>query len=169
MKDYNKDYSCGDIHRGLVNIVIEIPAGSTDKVEWNRLTKKMEVDRVEPSTFPVPENYGFIPQTMGGDGDNLDAIYISEDIVAVESVISAKIIGIMYFKDEGQVDDKIICSPIGSSISTIADIKEKKLDQLTEYYNHYKDYKKPGITNVVGWADKQAAIDTILNSITKSE
>jgi len=110
--DFNQVLNPGDIENDVVNVVVEIPTGEVQKIEWNRTTKTMEVDRIEPTTFPEPTNYGFIPRTIGEDGDGLDVLIISETTFSTGAFFPAQIIGVMKFSDEGLTDDKIIVVPI---------------------------------------------------------
>ncbi len=167
MTDYNQDIKPGNIQSGAVNVVIEIPLGSTEKIEWNRGNGQMEVNRVEPSIFPEPVNYGFVPQTTGGDGDNLDAIVISNNPIPTSSVLETKIIGIMKFIDEGEVDDKIVVTLPDSTINEIADLPKETIEIIVQYFNHYKDYIKPGITSIVGWGSVNDAKVVIEQSINR--
>ena len=66
MVDFNKVLDAGDVDAGEINVVVEIPTGSNHKIEWNRKLACFELDRVEPTTFAKPCNYGFIPQTLDG-------------------------------------------------------------------------------------------------------
>jgi inorganic pyrophosphatase len=69
MADFNAVLTVGDYQNGIVNTVVEIPQGSFLKVEWHRDTATFMIDRVEPSIYAKPVNYGFIPQTLDEDGD----------------------------------------------------------------------------------------------------
>ncbi len=164
MIDYNQDYESGDYENGVLNVVVEIPFGSTEKIEWSRTNMEMEVNRREPSTFPEPVNYGFIPKTTGGDGDNLDAIIISTSSIPTGSVIKSRIIGVMRFIDGGEVDDKIITVPVNET-KAIDQILSINKDEIEFYFNHYKDYLHPGITRVLGWSNVDDAKATIFDSI----
>lgn len=64
MADFNQILDAGDVDGGIINVVVEIPAGSNHKIEWNRKLACFELDRVEPIAFAKPCNYGFIPQTL---------------------------------------------------------------------------------------------------------
>ena len=77
--DWNVALDAGDVDGGIINVVIEIPTGSNNKIEWRRDEKVMKLDRVEPKVFAKPTNYGFIPQTLDEDGDELDALVITSD------------------------------------------------------------------------------------------
>ncbi len=76
MADFNVVLEPGDVDAGLVNTVVEIPQGSRLKVEWDRKRAAFKLDRVEPQIFAKPCNYGFIPQTLDEDGDELDTLII---------------------------------------------------------------------------------------------
>ena len=79
MADFNKILTPGDYENGIINVVVEIPTGPTHKIEWNRDLAVMQLDRVEPKVFAKPTNYGFIPQTLDEDGDELDVLLITND------------------------------------------------------------------------------------------
>ena len=108
MVDFNKILDAGDVDAGEINVVVEIPTGSNHKIEWNRKLACFELDRVEPAIFAKPCNYGFIPQTLDEDGDELDALIITEQPLITGIFLKAKVIGVMKFVDDGEVDDKII-------------------------------------------------------------
>ena len=78
MADFNQILDAGDVDGGIINVVVEIPTGSNHKIEWNRKLACFKLDRVEPVAFAKPCNYGFIPQTLDEDGDELDALIITE-------------------------------------------------------------------------------------------
>jgi len=92
--DFNKILTPGDIDGGVVNVVIEIPAGSSHKIEWNRELAVFQLDRVDPKIFAKPTNYGFIPQTLDEDGDELDALIITDDPLTTGIFLEAKVIGV---------------------------------------------------------------------------
>ncbi len=156
MADYNKILDAGDVSGGIINTVIEIPKWSTLKIEWNRELACFELDRVEPSIFAKPTNYGFIPQTLDEDGDELDTLVLTNDPIPTGVYVKARIIGVMNFEDDGEMDHKIICVPAddrntGDVITNMDDIHEQWKQKIEHHFNHYKDLKKPGSTKVLGW------------------
>jgi len=172
MTDFNQILTPGDIAGGIVNVVVEMSAGSKNKIEWNREKAIMQLDRVEPSIFAKPTNYGFIPQTLDEDGDELDAIIITDEPLPTGVVVRAKIIGVMKFEDDGEVDDKIITVPDDSvgmdgEINTLECISNQKIDQIAHHFNNYKNLQKPGSTLVKGWAGKDEAKEIIYRSIER--
>ena len=95
MADFNKILTPGDIDGGVINVVVEIPTGSSHKIEWNRELAVFQLDRVEPAIFAKPTNYGFIPQTLDEDGDELDALIITNEPLTTGIFLEARIIGVM--------------------------------------------------------------------------
>lgn len=166
MPDFNKVLTSGDYGNGFVNTVIEIPKWSTLKVEWNRKVAAFELDRVEPSIFAKPVNYGFIPQTLDEDGDELDTLVLTNDPIPTGVFLKAKIIGVLKFEDDGEVDDKIICVPADdrntdNAILGLEDLHPRWRQKIEHHFRHYKDLKKPGSTKVVGWGNEQEARDVV--------
>lgn len=158
MADFNQILDAGDVDGGVINVVVEIPKWSTLKIEWNRKLAIFQLDRVEPSIFAKPVNYGFIPQTLDEDGDELDALILTNDPIPTGVALEAKVIGVLKFEDDGEVDDKIICVPADdrntdNAISSLADLHERFKQKLEHHFMHYKDLKKPGSTKVLGWGD----------------
>ena len=160
MADFNKVLDPGDVDGGLVNTVVEIPEGSRLKVEWDRQRAVFMLDRVEPKIFAKPCNYGFIPQTLDEDGDELDTLIICPEPLTTGVWLEARIIGVLRFEDDGEVDDKVVVVPADNRdddrINSLDDIPQL-VKQLEHHFAHYKDLKKPGSTVVKGWGDAEEA------------
>jgi inorganic pyrophosphatase len=172
MADFNKILTPGNVDEGMINVVIEIPAGSSHKIEWNRDQAIMQLDRVEPAIFAKPTNYGFIPQTLDEDGDELDVLLVTDEPLPTGVFLEAKIIGVMEFEDGGEIDDKIVAVPAddrntGNAINTLTDLPEQLLKQIEFHFNHYKDLKKAGTTIVQGWGDIEKAKEITKKAITR--
>ena len=160
MADFNKVLDPGDVNGGLVNTVVEIPEGARLKVEWDRQRAAFMLDRVEPKIFAKPCNYGFIPQTLDEDGDELDTLIICPEPLTTGVWLEARIIGVLRFEDDGEVDDKVVVVPADNRdddrINSLDDIPQL-VKQLEHHFTHYKDLKKPGSTIVKGWGDVEEA------------
>ena len=172
MADFNQILTPGDIDDGIINVVVEIPAGSSHKIEWNRDLAVMQLDRVEPAIFAKPTNYGFIPQTLDEDGDELDALIITDEPLTTGILLEARVIGVMKFEDDGEIDDKVIVVPAddrntGNAIKTLADVPEQLIKQIEHHFAHYKDLKKPGSTIVKGFGDIDEAKVIIHESVER--
>ncbi len=172
MADFNKILTPGDIDGGVINVVIEIPTGSSHKIEWNRELAVFQLDRVEPAIFAKPTNYGFIPQTLDEDGDELDALIITDAPLTTGIFLEAKVIGVMKFEDDGEIDDKVIVVPAddrntGNAINSLEDLPKQLLNQIEHHFTHYKDLKKPGSTIVKGFGDIEEAKAIIHESVER--
>lgn len=172
MADFNKILNPGDVENGIINVVIEIPEGSSNKIEWDRERAAMRLDRVEPKIFAKPTNYGLIPQTLDLDGDELDVLMITDEPLPTGLYLEARYIGVMKFEDNGEIDDKIVAVPAvdyhyGNSINSLDDISKQKIDQIAYHFSHYKDHKEPGSTIVKGWGDADEAREIIEQSIER--
>ena len=166
MADFNQVLEPGDYKNGELNVVFEIPTGSNHKIEWHRKRACFMLDRIEPMAFAKPCNYGFIPQTLDEDGDELDVLVITEQPLTTGIYVKARILGVMKFVDDGEVDDKIIAvvdddRNNGDKIQTLEDLPKRTIEQIEFHFNHYKDLKKPGTTKVEGFFGRDEAIKVI--------
>ena len=172
MADFNKILDAGDYKNGEINVVVEIPTGSNHKIEWDRKKACFMLDRVEPMAFAKPCNYGFIPQTLDEDGDELDALIITDQPLTTGIYMTAKVLGVMKFVDDGEVDDKIICVPAddrnnGDRYNSLEDLPKRLIEQIKFHFNHYKDLKKPGTTKVEKFGNVEEAKTVIADAIKR--
>lgn len=172
MADYNKILDAGDVDGGVINTVVEIPKWSTLKIEWNRDLACFELDRVEPSIFAKPCNYGFIPQTLDEDGDELDTLILTNDPIPTGVYLKATVLGVMNFEDDGEMDHKIVVVPAddrntGDALKSIDDLHDQWKQKIEHHFNHYKDLKKPESTKVLGWGNSDDAKKIINECINR--
>jgi inorganic pyrophosphatase len=172
MADFNVVLDTGDYQNGVVNTVIEIPKWSTLKIEWDRKRACFMLDRVEPSIFAKPCNYGFIPQTLDEDGDELDTLVLTNEPIPTGVYLEGRVIGVLNFIDDGEADHKIVIVPaddrnVGKAIESLDDLHDQWKLKIEHHFNHYKDLKKPGSTKVEGWGDLAAAQAIIAESIER--
>jgi len=170
--DFNQVLTPGDYQSGTVNTVVEISQGSILKIEWDRKRAAFMLDRVEPSIYAKPVNYGFIPQTLDEDGDELDTLIVCDEPIPTGVWLEAKVIGVLNFIDDGEADYKVVVVPAddrntGDSINSLDDLGERWKQKISEHFAHYKDLKKPGSTVVQGWGDAEAAKTIIAESIER--
>ncbi|MFZ1600349.1 MAG: inorganic diphosphatase [Candidatus Saccharimonas aalborgensis] len=172
MADFNQVLLPGDVDNGVVNTVVEIPEGSTLKIEWDRERAAFTLDRVEPQIFAKPVNYGFIPQTLDEDGDELDTLIVCHEPLVTGIWLEARILGVLKFEDDGEVDDKVVVCPAddrqtGDRYRSVDDLGERWKQQIEHHFTHYKDLKKPGSTRVIGWGDVEEAKHIIAECIER--
>lgn len=172
MADFNQVLDPGDFQNGEVNTVVEISKGSTMKIEWDRQRAAFMVDRVEPKIFAKPSNYGFIPQTLDEDGDELDTLIVTEEPIPTGVWLKARVLGVLNFEDDGEGDHKIVVVPADdrhtdNAVKSLDDLGSRWKQQLEHHFSHYKDLYKPGSTKVLGWGDGQEAKKIIGESIER--
>lgn len=148
-----------------VRTVVEIPKGSMLKVEWRKEEEYFALDRVEPSIFTKPTNYGFIPQTLDEDGDELDVLLLTSEPLHMGLVVDeCRVIGMLDFEDDGENDHKIICVPAddrdAGEITHVDQLGEQWKKQIIHHFAHYKDLKKGGtvVRGIVGPEEAQSII-----------
>lgn len=154
-----------------VNAVIEIPAGTSHKIEINKTTGKFENEGINGKDrvidfLPYPGNYGFIPSTLvgesaGGEGDALDVMVIAES-VPTGTVLEVIPIAALMTVDDGKPDTKIIAVPVDSTKRVIQAIDFE--DFLIEYnmaqniiQDWFLNYKGLGKIEMRGWLDEKQA------------
>ena len=152
----------------IVNALIEIPQGSRAKYEVDKATGLLKLDRVIYSSFHYPINYGFIPQTLGQDGDPLDILVFCSQAIQPLCLVEANVIGNMQMIDSGQVDDKIIAvaakDPSVNHYQKTEDLPQHFLLELRNFFEQYKvlENKKVEIDN---FQDKATACKIIQDAI----
>lgn len=157
----------------FITTVIEIPKGSTLKIEWRRKQGFFALDRVEPGIFAKPTNYGFIPQTLDEDGDELDVLLVTGEPLPTGLVIEeTRVIGLVDFEDDGENDHKVICVPMDDrhygEIKHVDELGEAWKKQITHHFAHYKDLKKGG-TLVRGITGPEEAWKVIRQCATRAQ
>ena len=153
----------------MVNAIIEIPQGSRAKYEVDKITGLLKLDRVIYSSFHYPINYGFIPQTLGQDGDPLDILVLCSQSIQPLCLVEATVIGNMQMIDTGIMDDKIIAvatkDPSVNHIKTTDELPAHFMAELKNYFEQYKvlENKKVSIDN---FQNKQMAHAIIQEAIS---
>lgn len=126
----------------FINGVIEIPRGSRAKYEIDKESGLIKLDRVIYASMYYPLNYGFIPQTLGDDGDPLDIVVLTQVSVVPLCLIPSKVIGVMQMIDRGEADEKIIAvaeqDPSVSAIDNMRDLPAHLISELRHFFENYK-------------------------------
>ncbi len=161
-----------DEEKGVINVIVEVSAGSINKYEIITESGQLKLDRVGYSSLAYPFTYGAIPTTWDEDNDPLDVeiVNITEPLVP-GSLVEARIIGVMKFIDGGEVDDKIIAVLDGDKrsehIQSYKDLGEYWEKETKYYWENYKAMKKPGTGVVETFHDKDEAIKIVKESIER--
>lgn len=176
--DYLRDFPAFN-NEGLVNVVVEIPAGCNQKWEIDKETGYLEWEKIGYDSLrvvkylPYPANYGMVPRTWlpinkGGDDDPLD-IFLLGQAVERGSVVSAKIIGVIKMLDKGFQDDKLLAVPVNGLFSEISTLEQmyKAYPGVIEILKIWlSSYKGEGFVEIQGVQDEMDAI-VILNNASE--
>lgn len=158
-----------------INVVVEIPKGSSVKYEFDSETGFLFVDRKLYTAMFYPCNYGFIPRTLEMDGDPVDALILGEDPIMPLSVVRSRPIGVLITEDEEGQDSKVIATPIPkidptfSEIEDVKDILRYTQNQIKHFFEHYKALEQGKFVRVKGWEGKQAAMNKVSEAIERYE
>ncbi len=151
-----------------VNALIEISKGSRCKYEIDKTSGLLKLDRIIHSSFHYPVNYGFIPQTIGDDGDALDILVICCESIQPLCLTAAKVIGNMQMIDSGKMDDKIIAVAAGdpeyNHIDRIENLPTHFLDMLRNFFEQYKVLEKKQV-EINSFQPKEEAYAIINNAM----
>ncbi|WP_448564347.1 inorganic diphosphatase [Trichothermofontia sp.] len=141
---------------GLINVLIEIPAGSRNKYEFDKDLNAFALDRVLYSSVQYPYDYGFVPNTLADDGDPLDGMVMMDQPTFPGCVITARPIGMLLMVDGGDRDEKILCvpdkDPRYAEVKSLKDVASHRLDEIAEFFRTYKNLEKK-VTEILGWED----------------
>ena len=155
---------------GLVNLIVEIPAGSRNKYEYFAEAGVMALDRVLHSSVRYPFDYGFIPNTLAEDGSPLDAMVIMAEPTFAGCLIQARPIGVLDMHDMGHYDGKILCVPVADprqqGINSILQIAPSQLEDVAEFFRTYKNMEGR-VTEIGGWRDVDA-VQPLLETCVKA-
>lgn len=166
------DVSYGSDAPNTVNVIIEIQKGSRNKIEVDKETGRLFLDRVNGTLLGYPTDYGYIPNTLCEDGDPLDALVIIDESLPHGAVVPARPVGVLYFEDDGEMDEKLICVPAddisSKHIKSLDDLGDAFKKNIEHFYSHYKDWKKDwkGVSaELKGWGGVDDAKKVIEDSI----
>jgi inorganic pyrophosphatase len=156
-----------------VNVVIEIPAHQSQPVKYevDKESGALVVDRFMATPMFYPCHYGFIPQTLGGDGDPIDVLVWSPYSLQAGCVISCRVVGMLEMTDESGEDMKIIAVPDSkicpqmSSIENLSDLPADLLSRIKHFFEHYKDLEPGKWVKITGFTPKDKALEIIRLSI----
>ncbi|WP_320664137.1 inorganic diphosphatase [Prochlorococcus sp. MIT 1223] len=142
--------------KGLVNLIVEIPAGSRNKYEYFEDAGVMALDRVLHSSVRYPFDYGFVPNTLAEDGAPLDAMVIMEEPTFAGCLIRSRPIGVLDLHDTGAYDGKLLCVPVDDprqkEITSIRQIASSQLEDVAEFFRTHKSLEGR-VIEIDGWRD----------------
>ena len=150
---------------GCIHVVIEIPRGSRNKYEIDHDTGRIFLDRRLFTATTYPADYGFIPHTLGGDGDPLDALVLLEDPVYPGVWVQGRPVAVLFMRDEAGEDAKIICvpprEPRWADVEDIDDLTPQLVAEIQHFFEVYKALEPGKSSSTAGLAGRDAALREI--------
>jgi len=153
------------------DVTIEIPAGSRVKYEIDHETGRLRLDRVLFTPMQYPTHYGYFDDTLGLDGDPLDAMVYMPGIDLIPGVVvEARPIGVFQMTDDGGPDAKVLCVPADKRfdhLQEIEDIDEWTMKEIEHFFTRYKDLEPGKWVKAEGWAGREVAEKELADSIER--
>lgn len=143
-----------------VNVVIEVPCGSKEKIEYDYKEEKFVLNRVLDTTLSFPFNYGFVPETWSADNDPLDVAVISSETLPTGSQIKTRIVGMLNTTDQEGSDSKLITIPVSEKdpkLSNIVTLDKQTLENIDYFYKNYKINEPGKWVDINGHISKEEA------------
>ena len=153
-----------------VRVFIEIEKGSNIKFEYDYQKNSLVIDRLLPYPYFYPYAYGFIPNTLAMDGDDLDILIITDKKIRNNTYHEVYIVGVLIMEDEKGMDEKLLCVLENDfeTIKNITDLDETVLDNIKAFFTNYKSTTPGKWSRVLGFEDAKHAIDLYKKSIIKN-
>jgi inorganic pyrophosphatase len=143
-----------------IKVYIEIEQFSNIKYEFDKNTNKLIIDRILDEPFNYPFSYGFIPNTLGNDNDELDVLIITDKKIVNDSYYDVYIIGCLVMEDEKGMDEKILCvlEEDYKNINDIDDLNKNIKDNIHYFFTNYKKKSIEKWSKVLGFINKDLSI-----------
>jgi inorganic pyrophosphatase len=145
---------------GLV-CVVEIPKGTRNKYEYDPELGGIKFDRLLMSVATYPTDYGYLRDTLGEDGDPLDALVLLYEPTFPGCFIPVKPVGLFKMHDEKGPDDKIICVPLHdpywNHYEKLEDLPLMLRQEIEQFFSIYKDLEEGKEVIVEGWGPRAEA------------
>lgn len=157
-----------------VNVIIENPMGGDPvKYEMDKDSGAVFVDRIMHTAMFYPANYGFIPHTLGGDGDPVDCLVLGQYPIVPGAVMPSRPVGVLMMEDDGGMDEKILCvpddkmHPLYKNVKEHTDLEPIILEQIQHFFERYKDLEKGKWVKLNGWQGADKAKELIQEGIDR--
>ena len=154
-----------------INVFIEIEKNTNVKYEFCKTENALIVDRILPYPFFYPHAYGFIPNTIAPDDDELDILVITNKILQKNTYYDVYIIGVLLMEDEQGEDNKVLCvlEEDSNDITNIYDLDDDTKDGIVWFFTNYKTTSPGKWSKVNGFDNKKAAYEMYLSSLISSK
>jgi inorganic pyrophosphatase len=159
-----------------VNVIIEVPVGGEPiKYEMDKAAGTLFVDRFLHTSMRYPGNYGFVPHTLSGDGDPIDVLVCNTRALVPGCYINVRPIGVLMMEDNAGEDEKVIAVPTPKltkryeNVLDYTNLPQITLDQVSHFFEHYKDLEPGKWVKILGWRDAAYARQMIVDAIARAK
>ena len=155
------------------DVLVEIPKGERNKYEVDHESGRMRLDRVLFTSTQYPADYGYIEDTLGQDGDPLDALVLLPTKTFPGCLIRCRAIGMFRMTDEAGGDDKVLCVPAADPrLEHLRDISHvSKFDRLEiqHFFEVYKDLEPGKSVEGADWVGRTEAEAEVMASFERAK
>ena len=150
-----------------IDMIVEIPRNSNVKYEFDKQLNKMRCDRIINTSMLYPGNYGYIPNTLSGDGDPIDILLLCDYPIYPGTVVLVKVIGVLLTTDEKGDDEKLIAVPSHSvdpsfdEISSYKQLSKVEIQKIHHFFEHYKDNDENKWVKVKSFEEASVALEIL--------
>ena len=161
------------LHDGLVNVIIETPRGSQNKFDFDPKLRVFVLKKTLPMGTVFPFDFGFIPKTLGEDGDPLDVLVITDEPAYPGCMVHARLLGVLEARQEDEKGKKIRndrlvavsdCSVLYENIQNIDDLNKSMVKEIENFFIDYNKHEGKKF-EPLGWKNGKVAMKTIMDSI----
>jgi inorganic pyrophosphatase len=153
------------VDRDTLICVVEIPKGSRNKYEYDPDLGAIKLDRFVSASVVYPTDYGYVPRTLAPDGDPLDVLVCVSEPTFPGCVVETRVVGLFRMADEKGPDDHVVCVPCNdpgwNTLHDVDDLPGQLRAEIGHFFSVYKDLDRDRHSEVKGWADRSAALETI--------
>jgi inorganic pyrophosphatase len=155
------------------DVTIEIPQGNRNKYEVDHHTGRIRLDRMLFTSTRYPADYGYIEDTLGQDGDPLDALVLLEEPTFPGVLVAARAIGMFRMRDEAGGDDKVLCVPADdprqSHITELEHVSKYDRLEIQHFFETYKELEPGKSVEGAHWAGREESEQEILASYQRAK
>mgnify|MGYP000447372187 CR=1 FL=1 len=154
-----------------VEAIIEIPMGTKNKYEIDKVKDRIKLDRVLYSEMTYPAEYGYIEQTLAEDNDPLDILVLASTKTFPGCIVDARVIGYLDMVDNDEKDQKIIAvmdkDPRFEDIHSLDDVNRHTMREIRHFFQTYKDLQQNKKVEVYDFHSKEDALELIEESLNR--
>lgn len=155
----------------LVDVVVEVPRGSRNKYEYDEARGVMRFDRRLVGSIGFPADYGYVADTVGTDGDALDALVLMDEPTYPGVWVTARPVGVSWLGSDGQREAKLICvpdtEPAYADVRELDDLPEHVRDEIRQFFGIYQQLGLGGGSSDEGQDGREAALQVLAEAREK--